>query len=356
MTSKRDTTIADFIVADCHLDTKTKYRKAVSQLKRLLKASHDVNGARRGASPLWLAARAGYQEMVALLVDAGADLEKEHEGRTPLLVAADGAAFSPEGYNETFACLLAAGANVNAKDKAGDTPLHMLARAGRTRPVKKLLRAGADVHGQGLADETPLVAAAREGHLTTVKAIVAAGASIDVVPARQRTLAWFPHAKVNVFLNDAGASPAFALPSKMATKSPTAAPKKAKGAKSSSVTKGSATKPSSAASALHQLLKKAGSYEISAELSRERSRWELVLSGDDSRSSVTAMIGKRTRTGSSGSSSVYPSLNKALTDAIAETGGATLDERSVKMRVKKAPVASASLRVQAKGLLKGFFP
>ena len=49
-----------------------------------------------------------------------------------------------DGHADTAKVLIAAGADVNAKDSDGDTPLQLAAFRGRTDIVKMLIAAGAD--------------------------------------------------------------------------------------------------------------------------------------------------------------------------------------------------------------------
>lgn len=74
-------------------------------------------------------------------------------GSTPLHLAATNPDVS------ALKALLAAGANVNAKDDDGNTPLHMAAYTNRIEAAKVLLEAGADVNAKTTAGRTPMAMA-----------------------------------------------------------------------------------------------------------------------------------------------------------------------------------------------------
>jgi len=79
----------------------------------------------------------------------GADVNaKDWEGRTPLMLAAGSEYFSPA----TIQLLIDEGADVNATSANGETPLDFAKRAGQARVVELLLKAGAK--GGAAADRT----------------------------------------------------------------------------------------------------------------------------------------------------------------------------------------------------------
>ncbi len=137
-----------------------------TRAKGLLEANHDlakglIEEARlyqskifhwiyAGDTALHLAA-AGYRvEIVRLLLDAGADPNstRNHRQSGPLHYAADGClscpAWDPKRQVKTIECLLDAGANINAPDKNGATPLHRAVRTRCAAAVICLLERGSD--------------------------------------------------------------------------------------------------------------------------------------------------------------------------------------------------------------------
>lgn len=75
--------------------------------------------------------------------------------------------------------LLAKGANVNAKDKDGDTLLHGAASRGNKDIVESLLAKGADVSARGNDNKTPLHRAAFSGEKDIAELLLAKGADVN---------------------------------------------------------------------------------------------------------------------------------------------------------------------------------
>jgi len=103
-----------------------------------------------GDTALHLAA-AGYRvEIVKVLLAAGSDpnASMNHRNSSPLHYAADGyiigPAWDPERQVQTIECLISSGADVNAQDKNGATPLHRAVRTRCALAVCMLLKAGSD--------------------------------------------------------------------------------------------------------------------------------------------------------------------------------------------------------------------
>jgi ankyrin repeat protein len=87
-------------------------------------------------------------------------------GSTPLHLAATN---SDPGALQV---LLAAGANVNAKDAEGNTPLHMAAYTNRYEQARLLLEAGADIEAVSSGGRTP-IALARKSRADNVAGLLA---------------------------------------------------------------------------------------------------------------------------------------------------------------------------------------
>ena len=86
-------------------------------------------------------------------------------------------------------CSLAAGANVNAREQYGETPLVFAARSNASVAViELLLPAGADIHAQRESGGRPLHAAVRaNSNPAVIEALLAAGADANASGER-----WFP--------------------------------------------------------------------------------------------------------------------------------------------------------------------
>ncbi|MBN2446205.1 MAG: ankyrin repeat domain-containing protein, partial [Phycisphaerae bacterium] len=131
---------------------------------------------KQGGSPLHWAARGG-AEVVELLLARGADPNAaDRQGNTPLHFAAD------SGRADAAIVLLKAGADVNARGSSRWTPLLMAARQGRTAVAEVLVKAGARLTTGGDGGATPLWWAATWGHPETVAFLIDSGAKLADEP------------------------------------------------------------------------------------------------------------------------------------------------------------------------------
>ncbi|MDR3285591.1 MAG: ankyrin repeat domain-containing protein [Holosporales bacterium] len=95
-----------------------------------------------------------------------------------------------EGRINDAKTLLKNGADKEAKDNDGETPLHVAAWKGSIEIVKVLLAAGANKEGKDYYGMTPLYGAiicATKGHTECTKVLLAAGARKDVKDKWKRT-------------------------------------------------------------------------------------------------------------------------------------------------------------------------
>lgn len=137
----------------------------------------------------------GNEKEIRRLLESGADVNAaDAAGRTPLMVAADVA------NSKLIPDLLAAGAEVNATDFRGNTALMyaqtvagansgFMQYSGLRRPdveiSRLLIEAGADVNHRNDAGVTPLMLAHRSA--PHVELLLAAGADVNALDARGRT-------------------------------------------------------------------------------------------------------------------------------------------------------------------------
>lgn len=144
-----------------------------------------------GCSALWWAAYHGNAGVLRLLLRRGADPELAQSSRltshtalalraspgwAPLHAAV--ARFGRPGRRvEVVRALLTAGAEVNAADADGETPLHRA--VGHVELVRALVEAGADVNAGAAAGLTPLHVAVYQGCDRSLELLLNAGADIE---------------------------------------------------------------------------------------------------------------------------------------------------------------------------------
>lgn len=148
----------------------------VEDVQRLLAEGADVNICDKcGYTPLHMGAP--HARIVRVLVDAGAEVDARScdDKRTPLMSALW------EGGTDSVTLLLAAGADVHARNDGGCTPLNFAVLYDHPDVVRTLINAGADVNARDKYGYTPLSDAYRMGNFRTAHTLLMHGAHDDVM-------------------------------------------------------------------------------------------------------------------------------------------------------------------------------
>jgi ankyrin repeat protein len=127
-----------------------------------------------GLTPLMLVAQhIGDETIVTALLDHGADPNVRDANGLTVLHYVLGHRFDDP---ETVRTLIAHGAKVNVhSDTDGVTPLHQAAANGHVKSMQLLLAAGADIHARDAHGRTPLMTAASEGEPEALRLLLARG-------------------------------------------------------------------------------------------------------------------------------------------------------------------------------------
>jgi ankyrin repeat protein len=164
--------------------------------------------------PLHTAAAGGHPEVVAFLLKAGLPLESRRDGRTALHTAAEEAQLS------VLKLLLERGANINAVDSDGNTPLHLVGgdewmgwsgwSAAEIKDSKKnqrevtwlLLKSGAKVDARNGRGRTPLHMATAKGQVQAAELLLKSGASVNALDWAVETPLGFAEQPRHRYLSD----------------------------------------------------------------------------------------------------------------------------------------------------------
>ncbi|WP_404479165.1 ankyrin repeat domain-containing protein [Novosphingobium sp. BL-52-GroH] len=124
---------------------------------------------------LFEAARSGRDDMIPILLDAGADIEGfDTKGHSALVLA------TYHGLEETAALLLDRGADPNGATASG-SPLMGVAFKGHMVIARRLLAAGADPNQRNAAGQTAIMMSALFDRREVIELLLTAGADIDAV-------------------------------------------------------------------------------------------------------------------------------------------------------------------------------
>ncbi|XP_009473854.1 PREDICTED: ankyrin repeat domain-containing protein 6 isoform X2 [Nipponia nippon] len=222
------------------------YKGQVENVVQLINRGAKVAVTKHGRTPLHLAAHKGHLHVVQVLLKAGCDLDIQDDGdQTALHRAAvvgntdviatliqegcaldrqdkvtgkskalwDGSLASHEacwhGFSQSAKVLVKAGANVLAKNKAGNTPLHLACQNSHSQSTRVLLLGGSRADLKNNAGDTCLHVAARYNHLPIVRVLLSAFCSVheknQAGDTALHVAAALNHRKVVKLLLEAGA-------------------------------------------------------------------------------------------------------------------------------------------------------
>lgn len=121
-------------------------------------------------------------KMVQVLLAAGAEVNaKNSHGQTALMSLGD------DSTDEMVWTLVSAGARINYKDEDGNTVLMSVAGAENPTMLRALIDAGAKVNARNEEGETALMIAARRGATSSVKVLIMAGADLNITDNKGHT-------------------------------------------------------------------------------------------------------------------------------------------------------------------------
>lgn len=153
-TARRPSTVEDLVAAiEAHSNSRVK---RLARLGLANEIYYDPDTPEEWTRPVHVAAAAGYDDVLSLLLAHGADPNgRDRWGSTPLKMAC---AFSGGSrslrYQRCAEVLIEAGADVNALDSDGRSCMHWA--AGDEAIAKLLIAAGADVNARDNKRNTPL--------------------------------------------------------------------------------------------------------------------------------------------------------------------------------------------------------
>ncbi len=131
----------------------------------------------------------GNAHIVAVLLRLGADPNAmDGGGHTPLYCVSNAYPFDGSARAIVVSLLVQAGANINVRDKAKQcTALHMAARRGNVSVAQSLLACGADTEARDISGDTPLHRAVKCGHVEIAAFLLSHGADMQAKAKNGKT-------------------------------------------------------------------------------------------------------------------------------------------------------------------------
>ena len=128
----------------------------------------------KGLRPMHIAVEHDKGGMVKTLLAAGADMEaRNKQGQTPLIHAI------LSSRRDSFDTLLRSGARIDQTDASGMSALHCAAGLGQVATITTLLEKGAGRLVHDKAGHEPIHIAASRGHILAVEALITEGSDLD---------------------------------------------------------------------------------------------------------------------------------------------------------------------------------
>jgi ankyrin repeat protein len=150
--------------------------------ENLLKYDANIRDKVTDWTALECAVRNGNREMVQVLLASKADINaRDRSGQTVLMMIGE------EVTSDLVWDLLNAGAKINLRDHDGDTALMEIATVKNTEALRTLLDAGAKVNLANNNGDTPLMKAASEGLVNNIRILIQAGAEVNQRDKRGKT-------------------------------------------------------------------------------------------------------------------------------------------------------------------------
>ena len=128
-----------------------------------------------GATPLHESIRYGHIDIAQMLLDSGANVNaKDNLGKTPIMLI-----LPKEKIEQAYSLLIKYRADLNEKDMYGDTVLHTAAMLHvNANIIETLTNGGADINARNKEGVTPLEIAIQQKDVETVRLLTSCGASI----------------------------------------------------------------------------------------------------------------------------------------------------------------------------------